>query len=108
MQVSNNFLNQTRVLLRYLLMKTFCQQATMYPSFQEPTPKKIKSPIVSFQICMMFSLVDHSLKIRGIQVSDGGDYTCYISTNGPPVSVTHNLQILGKYEFRTYATKRFT
>ena len=53
--------------------------------------------LVTFKFCMMFSLVDHSLKIRGIQVSDGGDYTCYISTNGPPVSVTHNLQILGKY-----------
>jgi hypothetical protein len=45
--------------------------------------------------CLLFSLVDYSLRIRSIQVSDGGDYTCYISTNGPPVSVTHNLQILG-------------
>jgi hypothetical protein len=54
----------------------------------------LRIEILTYSI-VHFSLVDFSLRIRSIQVSDGGDYTCYISTNGPPVSVTHNLQILG-------------
>ena len=44
----------------------------------------------------MISLVDYNLRIQNIQPHDGGQYTCYISTDGPVISVTHELQILGK------------
>jgi len=40
------------------------------------------------------SLVDFNLRIKDLEAGDAGQYTCYVSTNGPTISVTHNLQIL--------------
>ncbi|XP_023341591.1 lachesin isoform X2 [Eurytemora carolleeae] len=40
------------------------------------------------------SLVEKNLRIKSLEAGDAGTYTCYVSTNGPEVSVSHNLHIL--------------
>jgi len=39
-------------------------------------------------------LADHTLEIRNIKPSDGGDYACKISVLGDPIEIKHTLEIL--------------
>ena len=48
-------------------------------------------------IYSLLSLVEKNLRIKSLEAGDAGTYTCYVSTNGPEVSVSHNLHILGTY-----------
>ena len=41
-------------------------------------------------------LADHTLEIRNIKPSDGGDYACKISVLGDPIEIKHTLEILRK------------
>ena len=41
-------------------------------------------------------LPDHTLELRNIKPSDGGDYSCKISVLGDPIEITHTLEILCK------------
>ena len=41
-------------------------------------------------------LPDHTLELRNIKPSDGGDYSCKISVMGDPIEITHTLEILCK------------
>ena len=62
------------------------------PKWRIHTLVKVIYPKV---VCMYSSLVDFNLRIKDLEAGDAGQYTCYVSTNGPTISVTHNLQILG-------------
>ena len=44
-------------------------------------------------------LADHTLEIRNIKPSDGGDYACKISVLGDPIEIKHTLEILRKSFF---------
>ena len=44
-------------------------------------------------------LNDHTLEIRNIKPSDGGDYACKISVLGDPIEIRHTLEILCKSLF---------
>ena len=47
-------------------------------------------------------LADHTLEIRNIKPSDGGDYACKISVLGDPIEIKHTLEILRKPFFSYY------
>ena len=47
-------------------------------------------------------LADHTLEIRNIKPSDGGDYACKISVLGDPIEIKHTLEILRKSFFLVY------
>jgi len=53
-------------------------------------------------IYSLLSLVEKNLRIKSLEAGDAGTYTCYVSTNGPEVSVSHNLHILGNYTYIIY------
>ena len=39
----------------------------------------------------------YNLRVENLQRRDEGQYTCSVSTLGSPVTLTHQLEILGKY-----------
>ena len=51
-----------------------------------------------------FSLVGGGLRIERLERGDGGEYTCSIATFTSPVSLTHSLEILGRWPPRTAQT----
>ena len=51
-------------------------------------------------------LADHTLEIRNIKPSDGGDYACKISVLGDPIEIKHTLEILRKPFFSYYFFKK--
>ena len=52
-------------------------------------------------------LADHTLEIRNIKPSDGGDYACKISVLGDPIEIKHTLEILRKSLFLVFFSPIF-